>query len=266
MAHNFSTTVQLLFRGLIDFLCPPSCIYCGSNVKSGQELCHDCYQKYAAEAAQICPICEKTALECECCEEFSRFTKTVINNRRHISLFFYNGAKRAENMGRISEDMLLQLKSSGKFSGFFANELAVEIRRAARISGIDLGEWTVTYIPRSVANFEKYGVDQGEEVAERLARKLDIPMKKTFVRADGAAQKELDAKSRLTNAELTIVPRKAAIEKGAKYILFDDVITTGSSVQACARHLYFCGADAVFPISIAKTLPIKQKYNATNNK
>lgn len=266
MAYNVFSLIHRIYRGFIDFLCPPSCLLCGCNIKSGHELCHDCYQKYVQESTQACPICGKNALECACNEDFSRFTKTTIDGRKHISLFFYNGAKKSESMGRISEELLLQLKSSGRFSGFFANELAAEIKRAFRIAGIDLSEWTVTYIPRSVSNFTKYGVDQGEEVAAKLARILDIPMKRTFEKIEGSAQKELDAKNRLSNAELTIVPRRDAIAKGAKYILFDDVITTGSSIQACARHLYFCGADAVFPVSIARTLPIKTSHTQHKEK
>jgi len=46
----------------------------------------------------------------------------------------------------------------------------------------------------------------------------------------------------------------AATLKGRKVLLVDDILTTGSTVNHCAKALKEAGASKVYAISIAKTL------------
>ena len=72
------------------------------------------------------------------------------------------------------------------------------------------------------------------------------------------AQKELDAASRLKNAKKSFSLRKNTDAVGKKFVIVDDVITTGATVRACEELLYSAGAASVFVISIAKT-PLRGK-------
>ena len=100
----------------------------------------------------------------------------------------------------------------------------------------------------------KYGLDQSEEVTKYMAKRLGIPCRRTFVKLEGEEQKLLTMEERLVNASDTLVPRQKVIRKGGKYLLFDDIITSGATVMAASWHLYANGAAEVFPISIARTL------------
>lgn len=244
-------------KNLINLLCPPACAYCGKTVDGHFGLCVDCLAKYASECGTECPKCGQTAEFCMCDCEFSKFTKTRINGKSHVTLTFYTGAQLGRESGRITEKMILALKNKGQFASFFADELADRIERTFVSAEISLDEWMITYPPRSVSNFMKYGIDQGEEISKRLARRLKIPQKKTFVREEGSEQKSLNAVGRMENAVNTLIPQRGAIVPGGKYLLFDDIITSGATIITATRHLYFCGAAAVFPISIARDLPRK---------
>ncbi len=248
---------RLMKKGL-DLLCPPVCTYCGKKTDGKLELCVDCAAKYLRERHMACPRCGQTSEFCSCDCDFPRISRTTVGGKTHISLTFYIGSQAAYDEERITERMIMHLKDKGQFARFFANELSDEIERLFEHSEHVLDEWMLTYPPRSIGNFMKYGLDQSEEVTKYMAKRLGIPCKRTFVKVQGDEQKTLSAEERMVNASTTLVPRKSAIVPGGKYLLFDDIITSGATVMAAARHLYFCGAAEVFPVSIARNLPYKK--------
>ena len=245
---------RLMQKGL-DLLSPPVCAYCGKSTNGRIELCVDCAARYLHERQTTCPRCGQTATFCDCDCEFPRISRTTVGGKTHVSMMFYTGSQAAYDAGRITERMILSLKDKGHFARFFADELSDEIERLFEHSEYVLDDWILTYPPRSIANFMKYGLDQSEEVTKYMAKRLGIPCRRTFVKVQGDEQKTLNAEERMVNASMTLVPRKSAIVKGGKYLLFDDIITSGATVMAAARHLYFCGAAEVFPVSIARKLP-----------
>lgn len=245
---------RLMKKGFALFY-PPSCTYCGRMTDGKHGLCVDCAAKYLKERQLCCPKCGQTVEFCSCGCDFRRISKTTVGGRTHLSLTYYTGSQEAYEEGRISERMILHLKDKGTFARFFADELCDELERLFEHSEYVLDDWILTYPPRSVHNFMKYGIDQSEEVTKSMAKRLGIPCKRTFVKLEGEEQKHLTMEDRLINASDTLVPRKHAIQPGGKYLLFDDIITSGATVMAAAWHLYACGAAEVFPISIARTLP-----------
>lgn len=242
-------------RAMLDLLCPPVCVYCGKESSGRTELCTDCTAAYFRERHMLCPVCGQTAADCECNCDFSRITRTMMGGKSHVSLTFYTGSQAAYAKDRITERLILRLKDKGQFAKFFADELSDEIERLFETAGMSLDGWILTYTPRSIGNFMKTGLDQSEEVTRHLAKRLGVPCRQTFVKVQGSEQKTLNAEERMVNASETLVPRRQAIEEGGKYLLFDDIITSGATVMAAARHLYFCGAAEVFPVSIARNLP-----------
>lgn len=250
----FRRTDRLIQKGL-DLLCPSTCTYCGKKTDGKLGLCVDCAAKYLHEQQLSCPRCGQTSEFCNCGCDFPHTSKTTVGGRTHISLTFYIGSQEAYEEERITERMILHLKDKGHFAKFFAHELADEIERLFEHSEYQLDDWILTFPPRSVSNFTKYGIDQGEEVVKWMSRRLGIPWCRTFTKAEGDEQKSLSAEERMVNATATLIPRKRAIKPGGKYLLFDDIITSGATIMAASRHLYFCGAAEVFPVSIARTLP-----------
>lgn len=243
-----------LLRSIISLFFPQNCRICAEKT-DGEELCNECKEKFIREAFARCQQCEKSVAGCVCGADFLDHIKEDIGGKRFISLTFYD--KSAKD--RITETLIFRLKDRGEFADFFAYELAREINSLFSRSGENIEEWIVTFVPRSVAKFSEKGFDQGEEVAWRLAKKLGVKCESVFKRgASGTVQKSLGKAERRRNAEESIFPLKKHIKNGGKYILFDDIITTGATMETGIKHLYFCGAAKVFPVSIAKNLP---KYN-----
>ncbi len=241
-----------LFQKAIDVLYPKRCRVCDSTDEVTNSVCKSCLMKYAREAFEKCKNCGQTASRCTCKPSFASETMTEINGKYYSSLTFYRNAQ-SRDSDRITERMILSLKSRGDFAHFFAAELARMIKNDFTKAGLDISEWTLTYAPRSVKKYLETGLDQGDEVTRYLAKELGIKRKNLFARSRSVEQKNLTKDERVENASESIFVRRRQITRGGKYILFDDIITTGATVSAAAKLLCLCGAESVYPVSIAKT-------------
>lgn len=245
-----------ILETITDILFPPTCAFCGKKADIYRTLCRDCYAGFVREKVEKCPICGKMALACLCGCDFTRHTRTKIADRQFLTLTFYMSRRTADtDEKRMTERMIFSLKDKCSFTEFFAAEMTREINKLFGRSSEDIAEWTVTYAPRNEENLVKYGFDQSEETARKIAKKLGIPCVRTVLRDAGDVQKTLNAEERLTNAEDSIYADTRKIVSGGKYLLFDDIITSGATMATASRMLYFYGAAEVFPISIARTMP-----------
>ena len=245
---------------LLSLLFPPVCGLCGNKAQR-DGLCGECRAACARDAFLKCPRCGRTADRCFCGEDFARGLPDMPDapgGRKLYALTFYiPDNRRAEGEERRTADaMILRLKEDGSFADFFAGELARELGALLGRQGGNPGDWIVTWCPRSPEKFMKTGFDQGEEVSRRLAARLGIRAESLLIRTDlSEEQKRLGQAERKRNAETSLGVRRKKIRPGMKILLFDDILTTGSTVKTSAELLYAAGADAVFPVLIAKTLP-----------
>lgn len=92
------------------------------------------------------------------------------------------------------------------------------------------------------------GWDPVSVLAQALGRRLDQPVLRVLGRRAAAAQKSLDRAGRAANAARTYRLRPGGAEKVAGQPLVwlvDDVVTTGSTAEACARLLREAGVAEV---------------------
>jgi ComF family protein len=104
-------------------------------------------------------------------------------------------------------------------------------------------------VPLSVARLRDRGFNQSEVLATHLSKIWGIPvLSHALVRQSATrSQTELTPGERLSNvAGAFSVAQKALQEvRGEHLVLLDDVITTGSTLGACARALFDAGARTI---------------------
>ncbi|WP_294541224.1 phosphoribosyltransferase family protein [uncultured Gemmiger sp.] len=89
-------------------------------------------------------------------------------------------------------------------------------------------------------------------LARRLSRILGIPLScPLHTTREMKPQKGLDLAGRLQNTKDAYACRSGTDLSGARVLLVDDIITTGSTVSACALALLQGGAVSVFAVSVA---------------
>jgi ComF family protein len=143
-----------------------------------------------------------------------------------------------------------KLLSSYKFEknravGNFLTEKLIEAAALAGFYGGADGPLWVPVPPRP-HKLRRTGWDQVIYLTQ-LLKKQRFPVYPCLKRLPSQTQKQLDRKSRLTNLKGRIVCTRQPPEE---LILFDDVITTGATLNACAAALKAGGARRVLALTL----------------
>ena len=115
-------------------------------------------------------------------------------------------------------------------------------------------DYIVTYPPRRKDGVIDYGYDHAQLLAKRYARLLGLKVENCFKNVGKKEQKTLTKLERMQNALQSFVPKDGINAEGKKFILIDDVITSGSTINACASLLKRMGAKSVVAVCYAKDI------------
>ena len=100
------------------------------------------------------------------------------------------------------------------------------------------------------------GYNQSELLAEETARRLGCPMEAGAIRRVRftSTQTRLTAKERRRNVQKAFLPHPVRGKrlKNRRVLLVDDVMTTGATVDACARAARRCAVRSVHVATVAR--------------
>ncbi|MBQ9120753.1 MAG: ComF family protein [Clostridia bacterium] len=236
------------WQEVVNLLFPPACVCCGELIDATVDLCHACEKKWDAWRAHRCPKCGHPAPVCNCLPSRRRSRA----DDRIFYAFFYD----SHDEECIANRLIYGLKQENDrhLIRFLASCLANTVISSARMYGIDLSEYKITYPPRSWWAKNRYGFDHTRLLAHALSQELGIPVIKTLTRSGIRVQKTLTAKKRYENAARSYRVAKNTALNGQKLILLDDVITSGATLTVCEALLYTAGAEDVLLCALAKDI------------
>jgi ComF family protein len=150
----------------------------------------------------------------------------------------------------VVRDALHALKYSGEQR--IAGPLGAAMARRWAVAG-DGGDLLVP-VPVHELRRRERGYDQAELLAHSAGRVLGLPVAACLVRSRATeAQYRLDRRARAGNvASAFAATRESEVVRGRWVVLIDDVVTTGSTLAACARTLLRAGAMAVSALTMAR--------------
>ena len=247
MAHSW--------RKIIDLLYPPTCLRCAELLDKGDAFCNSCLEDYLDAKDRSCSICLKNVSECTCAG-----TLLKTGGAKHLfKLFYYFPNKTDSPHNQII--YALKRKHLHYAYVFLAQELGEVIRNHL---GNKLPEYTLTFIPASYRRMGSEGYDHMQYFASYLSKELNIPFENTLVyaRKKKKAQKFLSKQERIESAEGLFLPSNKVHIVDKKYILLDDVYTTGATLLAGVTALRRAGAKTISCAVIAAKPPrAKKKYH-----
>lgn len=166
-------------------------------------------------------------------------------------------AKASDNAGLMKLIHILKYNGVAHIGRDLGRLLAVGIQRELRerdpMDVIDANHSPMSLhaiipVPIHKARRRERGYNQAEWIAQGVADVLDIPVLSTALvrRSNRGSQTMLSGKERMRNAECAFGPGPKSPDLYNKNVLLvDDVLTTGSTVNAVALSALECGARSV---------------------
>jgi ComF family protein len=227
-----------------EYLFPRGCPLCGGELPDGEGarsgLCGPCRADLVLDDGERCSICGRPLIsEQGICLQCREREEPGSGRARFFdgawSVFPYAGRRRK----------LLRSYKFGKNLSL-GNFLAERIMEALERLPPDAREGVPVPVPPRPGKIRAAGWDQVLFLGTRLAR-LGARPRICLKRLPSKSQKELDKASRKTNLMGKIIcvkpPPKVAI-------LFDDMITSGATLDACAAALKGAGAEKVYGVCL----------------
>ena len=112
----------------------------------------------------------------------------------------------------------------------------------------------ITWVPLSAKRRRKRGFDQAQELALRMGRELELPVECLLRKTrDTKQQSSLrEHQARRANVLGVYASCPGAAISGKRILLVDDVVTSGSTLSACAKVLAEAGAEEVWCVTLAQ--------------
>lgn len=208
---------------LLDLLFPPRCCLCGGILPRREEFCDKCGRWLAAKETEKKKI--RFADACVAPLPYEEPLRSAFHRFKFQGRAFY---------ARV-----------------FAPLLAACIRRELE-GRFDLIAW----VPISRRRKRRRGYDQTELLCRQTAMLLErMPVPCLRKIWDNPPQSRLqNAAERRANVSGAYRPEHPERFSGKRILLVDDVVTTGATMEECARVLLTAGAKSVVSASLASTI------------
>lgn len=213
---------------LLSLLAPHPCYSCG---RLGSILCDNCKYNIIDEHFNVCILCGCVCGVRGICGNCNPpFVRAICIGERTSELRVLIDAYKFEN-AKAAHKVLAQLLSER--IGHFPSHL------------------TIVPVPTVSSHIRQRGYDHTLLIAKRLAELQRLPLNTQILkRMTKTRQRGTTKKQRLAQAEEAF--RATTRLDGGYYVLVDDVITTGATLNSAAKILLDGGADEVWVAVIAR--------------
>lgn len=246
---------------ILNLLFPPQCANCNElldiNIleKHIDPLCPTCRLHYENEKQRECNVCGLAMEFCRCMPQNMKKAQCTAL----LKLISY----RTNDEDLKIRNFVYSIKHSDYRVSFdfIAEQMRKPLIAEMRASSLMPSDCVITFLPRSHKNKANDGFDQSFRLAKALSKVTGIEFVNCFSRRiKSSEQKKLNVYERRLNMNSAYKPRKVEEKlKNKTVILVDDIVTTGSSMAACARIAYSLGAYAVMGICLGYTEKINKK-------
>ncbi len=230
---------------------PLQCISCG-NQAYGLALCKNCQRDIIynySPREKRCKTCGVLLIsEIDTCLDCREIESSENANPCH------NKSEIVKNFSSVFPIHQYTLwKKELLFAWKMANNRSLTPVFAKTIEGVlqkYYANVTVVPVPPRNGKIKKRGWDQIDELCMYLQAYCNIPVQKLLVRTSKDEQKKRNRKERIENIDKSFKFIKGKSTVPREVVLIDDIMTTGATLESCARALKDGGVDKVHGVTI----------------
>lgn len=229
--------------GLLDLLYPRVCQYCGTVADATRFYCWNCLSEFTYVQAPFCSICGDPVpghIDHEytcgfCARQTPRFEL----------------ARSAVRYAGPVGSAIRALKYHA--ATWLIPDLTDLLEACCRAHYSLLTFDALCYVPLFPVKQRERGFNQAALLAGDLAGRLGLPLARRALRRirDSDTQTHLTASQRISNVWNAFDVSRNRVA-GRQLLLIDDVMTTGATVNECARMLKAAGAVSVYVLTVAR--------------
>jgi ComF family protein len=231
---------------LLDFVYPQTCPLCRNPLKREEkDVCDECWKALALLPSPYCPYCKSFLEGADEIPNHQCPYLSTSEDRRIVAV---------RSLGTFDDHyqkLVHRLKYEKKIplGKRLAQSLGESMAEEKEFTGCDM----VIPVPLHRARERERGFNQSEVLAKGISRAIGISPTKGILKRkrNTKDQTYLNAQQRAENVRGAFVVRRADSIIGKKVILVDDVMTTGATLNECARMLLDSGAKNVFAATLA---------------
>ena len=229
---------------LVELFYPSNCVVCGDPQQPGELLCAACRGTLIPITSPFCRTCSRPfegiidgAFDCPNCEDWQPAFRCA------VSAYLARGTLR---------ELVHRFKYNGQsYLRHLLAEFLVQAANDVRIQETPVD--ALVPVPLHPVRLRERGFNQAEALAEILSRKVRIPIWKVLERRlYTSTQTRFDRIDRMQNLRNAFTLSKDKSVRGKHLLLVDDVLTTGATLDNCAKTLLAQGAESVRAITVAR--------------
>ena len=153
--------------------------------------------------------------------------------------------------GGVLKELILKFKY---YHNFTAGDILSELLEEYIESKFLYKDFVITYIPLSKKSKKKRGFNQCQYLAAKIANDLDIRCMEVLIKKkENKEQKLLKYNERYENVKDIFELKRNVNIKDLKFIIIDDVTTSGATIEEACRILKKYGVKHIKLLTLAKS-------------
>ena len=230
---SLTESASALARRALDLVLPPSCTGCG---RDGQFVCSTCESSLSRLERPYCARCARPGYERLC--EWCAASSPAFDGVRAPYLF---------------EDATRRIVYSLKYSNIRASAPDLGRLMAEYMASNPISGDVLVPVPLHRRRERERGYNQSELLTQELGKRTGLAVEAGLVRR----VRDTPPQVSIENYEERTGNIEGAFEcpsplSGESLVLIDDVVTTGSTMSACAAALKAAGALSVWGLALAR--------------
>jgi ComF family protein len=236
---------------LADIALPPLCLACGKGIEAHGALCGDCWRTVEFIERPFCPV---TGIPFPF-DPNAQGSEDIVSAAALASPPPYARARAVMRYGDTAARIVLRFKYADRMEAAPAFARWMARAGAELLADADV----IAPVPLHRSRLFSRRFNQSAELARHVAVLSGVRFAPGLLERVRATRPQVglsgDARRRNVAGAFRLGGRARALAEGRIVVIVDDVVTTGATVDACARALKAAGALEVRVLALARVVP-----------